>query len=89
MGKMKDLVIDQMNSDRNGPDDTDWNAPTFDGAGFTEADNQLDPPPDVIDTTTNKCMWKIKSLFIDDVTYKIWASSYKEALKLLPLIEDF
>ncbi len=27
MGKMKDLFIEKINNDRNGPDDTDWNAP--------------------------------------------------------------
>lgn len=53
-----------------------------------EHENQLDPAPDKVNTDTNKCMWEIKSLFIDDVTYKIWASSYKEALELLPMIED-
>jgi hypothetical protein len=56
MGKMKDLVIDQMN-------------------------NQLDPPPDMIDTNSGKCMWIIKE-------YKIWAETYKQALELLPLIES-
>jgi len=81
MGKMKNLLIDQMNSDRNGPDDTDWNAPTYDGAGFTEAD-RLAPPPDEIDLVSGKCMWEIKG-------YKIWARSYKEALELLPMIESF
>jgi hypothetical protein len=88
MGRMKDLYIDQMNSNRNGPDDTDWNAPEIDSAGFTEADNQLDPPPDEIDTTTNKCMWIIKSNK-DDVEYRIWADNYQQALSLLPLIESF
>ena len=70
---MKNLLIDQMNSDRNGPDDTDWNAP---------ASNQLNPPPDEIDLESGKSMWEIKG-------YKIWARSYKEALELLPMIESF
>lgn len=82
MGKMKDLVIDQMNSDRNGPDDTDWDAPTYDGAGFTEADNQMNPPPDMIDTDSGKSMWIIKD-------YRIWAETYKQALEMLPMIESF
>jgi hypothetical protein len=82
MGKMKNLVIDQMNNDRNGPDDSDWNAPTFDGAGFTEADNQLSPPPDQIDLDNGKSMWIIEE-------YRIWARSYKEALELLPMIKSF
>jgi hypothetical protein len=71
MGKMKNLVIDQMNKDRNGPDDTDWNAPP----------NQLEPPPDMINTETGKSMWIIKD-------YRIWAETYKQALELLPLIES-
>lgn len=82
MGKMKNLVIDQMNNDRNGPDDSDWNAPTFDGAGFTEEDNQLSPPPDEIDLNSGKSMWIIEE-------YRIWARSYKEALELLPMIKSF
>lgn len=82
MGKMKDLVIDQMNSDRNGPDDTDWNAPTYDGAGFTEADNQMTPLPDQLDLESGKSMWVING-------YKIWAQSYVEALQLLSMIESF
>lgn len=44
--------------------------------------NQLDPPPDKIDLQTGKSMWVIKD-------YKIWATSYKEALELLPMIENF
>lgn len=56
MGKMKDLMIDQMN-------------------------NQLDPPPDMIDTNSGKCMWIIKD-------YRIWAETYKQALELLPIIES-
>ena len=92
---MKEIFIEQMNKDRNGPDDTDWNAPEFDSAGFTENDrkiddyyqnqydqNQLNPPPDQINTESGKSMWVIKG-------YKIWAQSYAEALQLLPMIENF
>ena len=46
-----------------------------------EYDNTLDPAPDEINTTTGKSMWKIKD-------YRIWADSYKQALELLPLIEQ-
>lgn len=46
-----------------------------------EYDNQLDPAPDEINTTTGKSMWIIKD-------YRIWADSYKQALELLPLIEQ-
>ena len=77
MGKMKDLHIDQINQDRNGPDDTDWNSSTTDGE-----------PSHIAVSSDGKRCWEIKSLFIDDVKYKIWASSYKEALELLPMIED-
>jgi len=82
MGKMKNLVIDQMNNDRNGPDDSDWNAPTFDGAGFTEADNQMEPPPDEINLELGRSMWIIEE-------YRIWARSYKEALELVSMIKSF
>jgi hypothetical protein len=84
MGKMKDLVIDQMNSNRNGPDDTDWNAYTLDGAGFTETDNE---PPYIAVCSDGKRCWEIKSV-IEDVTYKVWAFSYKEALEIISRIED-
>ena len=43
--------------------------------------NQLDPAPDEINTTTGKSMWIIKD-------YRIWADSYKQALEVLPLIEQ-
>lgn len=43
--------------------------------------NQLDPAPDEINTDTGKSMWIIKD-------YRIWADSYKQALELLPLIEQ-
>ena len=46
-----------------------------------EYDNVLDPAPDEIDTTTGKSMWIIKD-------YRIWADNYKQALELLPLIEN-
>lgn len=46
-----------------------------------EYDNNLDPAPDEINTTTGKSMWIIKD-------YRIWADSYKQALELLPLIEQ-
>lgn len=78
MGRIKDKLIDKMNT----PDDTDWNAPKFDSAGFTEEDNQLTPPPDQINLDNGKSMWVIKG-------YKIWAQSYAEALQLLPMIENF
>lgn len=47
-----------------------------------ENDNQLPPPPDQIDINTNQSMWVIDG-------YKIWASSYMEALQLLPIIQSF
>ena len=56
--------------------------PEYDSAGFTQDDNTMSPPPDEINTTTGKSMWIIKD-------YKIWANSYEEALKLLPMIESF
>lgn len=46
-----------------------------------EYDNTLDPAPDEINITTGKSMWIIKD-------YRIWADSYKQALELLPLIEQ-
>ena len=43
--------------------------------------NQLDPAPDEVNVETGKSMWIIKD-------YRIWADSYKQALELLPLIEQ-
>ena len=43
--------------------------------------NRLDPAPDEIDTVTGKSMWIIKG-------YRIWDSSYQDALKHLELIEN-
>ena len=57
-------------------------APEYDSAGFTIADNnRMDPAPDKIDTVTGKSMWIIKG-------YKIWDSSYQDALKHLDFIEN-
>ena len=57
--------------------------PEYDGAGFTEKDNnRMDPAPDQIDPVTGKQMWIIKG-------YRIWDSSYQDALKHLELIESF
>lgn len=47
-----------------------------------EDDNQMSPPPDEINLTTNKSMWIING-------YRIWASSYMEALESLKRIESF
>jgi hypothetical protein len=43
--------------------------------------NRLDPAPDEVDTVTGKQMWIIKG-------YRIWDSSYQDALKHLELIEN-
>ena len=43
--------------------------------------NTLDPAPDEINTVTGKSMWIIKG-------YRIWDSSYQDALKHLELIEN-
>ena len=56
--------------------------PEYDSAGFTYDDNKMSPPPDEINLETGKSMWIIKD-------YKIWADSYEQALKLLPMIESF
>jgi hypothetical protein len=52
MGKMKDLVIDQMNDE----------GPAFDSAGYTSADNQMHPPPDEINLESGLSMWVIKDI---------------------------
>ena len=82
MGKIKNQLIDKMNE---GPDDIDWNAPIYDSAGFTESDRE--PAPIQSSSDGNK-LWMVKSIK-DDVEYKIWAPTYQEALKLLPMIESF
>ena len=57
-------------------------APEYDSAGFTIADNnRMDPAPDQVDPVTGKCMWIIKG-------YRIWDSSYQDAVKHLELIEN-
>jgi hypothetical protein len=52
MGKMKDLVIDQMNDE----------GPQYDSAGYTSADNQMHPPPDEINLESGLSMWIIKDI---------------------------
>jgi hypothetical protein len=49
---------------------------------LSKNDNQLEPPPDQVNLESGKSMWIIDG-------YRIWASSYKEALELLPIIESF
>ena len=85
MGRMKDLFIEEMNNNRNAPDDTDWDAPQYDSAGFTEADRE--PEPQAVQADGKK-LWIIPSNK-DGVDYKIWAFSYRQALELIPLIENF
>jgi len=66
--------------------------PEYDSAGFTatseqdeqrydDKHNRMDPAPDKIDTVTGKSMWIIKG-------YKIWDTSYQDALKHLDFIEN-
>ena len=50
--------------------------------------NELEPPPDELNTDSGLCMWKIKSIK-DDCEYRIWAHSFKEAVEMLPQIESF
>lgn len=50
--------------------------------------NQLEPPPDELNTESGLCMWKIKSIK-DNCEYRIWARTYKEAVEMLPMIESF
>lgn len=83
MGKMKDKFIDEINQQLN--DDTDWDAPMFDSAGYTEADNEPKPQAEHSD---GKKLWMIPSSK-DGGEYKIWAFSYQQALELLPMIESF
>jgi len=80
-----------------------YEGPEYDSAGFSVSDrtvnqeftatleqdeqryddkhNRMDPAPDKIDPVTGKCMWIIKG-------YRIWDSSYQDALKHLELIEN-
>lgn len=53
-----------------------------DDTDWDNPDFTLSPPPDQIDLDSGKQMWVING-------YKIWARSYKEALELLPMIENF
>jgi hypothetical protein len=79
MGRMKELMINEMNRHIDMTSDLDWD--------YKQNNNQLAPPPNEINTESNLCMWEIKSIK-DDCIYKIWANSYKEALEILPRIED-
>ena len=47
-----------------------------------EYTNQLDPIPDEVDLNTGKAMWQING-------YRIWATSYREAVMHMELIETF
>jgi hypothetical protein len=85
MGKMKDLFIDLQNQEKHFLNDTDWNAPKYDSAGFTKADNN--PPYTAVCSDGKRC-WEIKSI-VEDVTYKVWAFSYKEAVEMLSRIQSF
>ena len=42
-------------------------------------DNQMSPPPDQINLTTNKSMWVIDG-------YRVWANSYLEAVEHAKII---
>jgi hypothetical protein len=66
MGKLKDYMIDQINNERNMPDDFD----------SSYEPNHVSEQPD------GKKLYIIKD-------YRIWAYSYKQALELLPMIENF
>jgi hypothetical protein len=68
MGKMKDLSIELRNQELD-------NGPEFDSAGFSDADNQLPPPPDEININTNISLWVIAG-------HRISAKSYMEALQI-------
>ncbi len=58
MGRMKDLFIDQMNNDRNGPDDIDYKY------------NQLSPPPEEIDLNTGRGKWVFDNIEVWAYTYE-------------------
>lgn len=49
--------------------------------------NSDEPHPIAIQGDGKKC-YEIKSIK-DDCFYKIWAHSYKEAVEMLPMIENF
>lgn len=49
--------------------------------------NYYPPDPVAVCSDGKKC-WEIKSI-VEDVTYKIWAHTYAEALSMLPRIENF
>ena len=70
----KPMVAPYLNVDHvtNKPNSNGW---------ISMNNNKLDPAPDEINTDTGKSMWIIKD-------YRIWADSYKQALELLPLIEN-
>jgi len=49
--------------------------------------NLNEPHPIAIQGDGKKC-WEIKSIK-DNCIYKLWAFTYKEAVEMLPMIENF
>lgn len=47
-----------------------------------QMNNQLHPPPDLIDLDSGKSMWIVED-------YKIWAETYEQAVRLLPMIKSY
>lgn len=72
MGKLKDFYHDEINK---------MHSQMPDDIDWNSPGDPLDPPAEKIDLQTGKGMWTIKG-------YRIWASNYKEALELLPMIES-
>lgn len=62
--------------------------PEFDSAGYTIADRFPDEPPYIAVSSNGKRCWEIKSI-VEDITYKVWATSYKQALEMVSVIEKF
>jgi hypothetical protein len=52
-----------------------------------DTDWNYEPHPIAIQGDGKKC-YEVKSIK-DDCIYKLWAHSYKEAIEMLPMIENF
>lgn len=80
MGRMKEHFHDEITKHQQ----EGWAFSSSQGPDDTDwnASELLEPAEDNIDPVTGKKMWVIKG-------YKIWAHSYKQAMELLPMIENF
>lgn len=84
MGRMKDLFIEEMNKNPHAyQPDADWEYEQQQYNSLEVKSSEVSYEPEPLEVRADgKKLYLIKD-------YKIWAPSYKDALELLPLIENF